>query len=61
MYTVIKAFGDITDGFYTYKEGDTYPREGVEVSEARIKELSTSANRMGEPLIKKPKPKKTKE
>ena len=55
MYKVIKAFGDIQDNYYMYNEGDTYPRKGVEVSEERIKELSSSANLMGTPLIVKPK------
>lgn len=63
MYKVIKAFTDLQDNNYAYKEGDTYPREGVSVLPSRVKELSTTANRRGEILIKEiedePKPKKT--
>lgn len=60
MYKVIKSFNDLTDGRYTYNKGDTYPRKGLKVSDERIQELSTDANRRGEPLIKeiKKSPKK---
>lgn len=53
MYKVIKAFGDIKDDYYMYKVGETYPRKGAEVTEERCKELASSSNLMGEPLIKK--------
>ena len=53
MFTVIKSFTDLQDGNYLYLEGDTYPREGLEVSDERLAELSTTANRRGEPLIAK--------
>lgn len=63
MYKVIKAFTDLQDNNFLYKEGDTYPREGFDVLPSRIKELATTANRRGEILIKEiedePKPKKT--
>lgn len=55
MYKVIKAFGDIEDNYYMYREGDTYPRKGKEVEEERCKSLASSSNLMGEPLIKKVK------
>lgn len=59
MYKVIKAFYDLQDGkdtkngkvFYSYNAGDMFPREGKEVSEARIAELSGKNNAQGEPLI----------
>lgn len=51
MYKVIKAFTDLQDNSYAYKENDTYPRKGYEVLPSRIKELSTTANRRGEALI----------
>lgn len=51
MFTVIKSFTDLQDNDYLYLEGDTYPRDGFEVSEERLAELSTTANRRGEPLV----------
>lgn len=59
MYKVIKAFYDLQDGkdtkngkiFRSYNVGDMFPREGLEVSEARIAELSGKNNAQGEPLI----------
>lgn len=52
MYKVIKSFTDLQDNNHLYKEGDTYPRKGFDVLPSRIKELSTTANRRGEILIK---------
>lgn len=51
MYVVIKAFTDLHDGDYPYNEGDPFPRKGIKASEKRIKELSTSSNKQGRPLI----------
>lgn len=51
MYKVIKRFKDLQDNDHIYHAGDTFPREGVEVSEDRINELSSDVNRRGEPLI----------
>lgn len=51
MYRVLEYFTDLQDDGYAYHEGDTFPREGVEVTEDRIKELSTRANKRGIPLI----------
>ena len=50
-YRVIKRFTDLQDGNHLYIEGDTFPRDGVTVTEARLQELSTAANRQGVPLI----------
>ena len=44
---------DLQDNNYPYEQGDIYPREGLEVSEERIKELSTINNKLGEILIQK--------
>lgn len=44
---------DLQDNKYEYKQGDVYPREGLEVSEERIKELSGINNKLGEVLIQK--------
>jgi len=53
MYQVIRFFTDLKDNDYAYKVGDTFPREGVEVSEERLAELAGSDNKQGTPLIKK--------
>jgi hypothetical protein len=50
-FRVIKYFTDLQDNSFAYHEGDLFPREGLEVSDKRIKELSTSANRRKQPLI----------
>lgn len=51
MYKVINAFTDLQDKNTVYHSGDIYPRRGASVSDERIAELSTSANRLGFPLI----------
>lgn len=51
MHKVIKFFHDLTDNNHPYNVGDIYPREGVEVSEARIAELAGNYNKRGVPLI----------
>lgn len=51
MYKVIKLFTDLQDGRHLYNVGDTFPRDGVEVSEDRINELMGSDNKQGTPLI----------
>lgn len=55
MAKVIRAFLDLQDNEYLYDVGDEYPREGLEPSPERIKELQGSDNKIGEPLIEKPK------
>lgn len=57
MYKVIKAFFDLQDKEYVYKEGDTYPRAGLKPTAKRIAELSGSKNLQGQPLIEEVKPK----
>lgn len=52
-YRVIKYFTDLKDHNHEYQVGDIFPHEGLEVSEERYKELSTTANRRGIPLIEK--------
>ena len=51
MYKVINAFTDLQDDCAVYHTGDIYPRKGTSVSDERIAELSTSANKLGFPLI----------
>lgn len=50
-YKVINYFEDLQDFNHPYKVGDMFPRLGMKVSEARLKELSTSKNRQKKPLI----------
>lgn len=50
-----KKWVDLQDNKYPYKKGDIYPREGLEVTEERLKELSSKNNKLGEILIKKVK------
>lgn len=52
MYKTIVYFEDLQDNNYPYAEGDVFPRDGLEVSESRLEELSGHANRRGIPLIK---------
>ncbi len=52
-YEVIKSFADLQDKEHVYLVGDVFPRKGVNVSDERIAELSSSNNRIGIPLIKK--------
>ena len=51
MYRVIKFFTDMQDNNHAYNVGDEFPHDGMEVTEKRLLELSTSANRRGMPLI----------
>ena len=53
MYEVIKFFTDLQDDCHHYEVGDSYPREGVTVSERRIAQLAGNNNKQGVPLIKK--------
>ena len=50
---VIKYFTDLQDNNHEYNEGDVFPREGKEVSEERLAELSAKNNRQGVPLIER--------
>ena len=50
-YKVIKYFTDLHDNNYPYTVGDTYPRQGLTVSQGRLAELAGSNNKQGQPLI----------
>lgn len=52
MYEVINYFTDLQDNEYPYNVGDIFPRDGLVVSEERLKELSGRNNRQHKPLIK---------
>lgn len=51
MYKAIKFFADLQDNNHVYNVGDIFPRKGLEVSEARLAELSGYKNKQWEPLI----------
>lgn len=51
MYTVTEYFEDIADNRHKYYVGDTYPRKGLAVSEARLAELSSDRNARKRPVI----------
>jgi len=53
MYKVIKFFTDKLDNGYAYNAGDTFPRNGFNVSEERISELLGNHNRQRTPVIEK--------
>ena len=53
MYKVIKFFTDLQDNNFPYEVDKPFPREGVTVTEERLKELSGSNNKQGQPLIEK--------
>lgn len=55
-YKVVKAFTDLQDNRHVYNAGDQFPRDGVDVSEDRLKELSSADNKRGIPLIEAEKP-----
>lgn len=54
-YIVIhnKGFKDLEDNNHIYRKGDIYPREGLEPTKKRIKELSSEKNKIGKILIQK--------
>jgi len=50
-YKVLRYFTDLQDNDYAYNVGDTFPREGMTVSQARLDELSGPHNKQKRPLI----------
>lgn len=58
MYKVVKRFKDLQDNSYVYIPGDVFPREGLEVTPERLKELSSKNNKRGVVLIKRERAKK---
>lgn len=53
MYKVIEYFTDLQDNNHEYNVGDTFPRDGLNVSDDRLTELSTKNNRQRKPLIER--------
>ena len=52
-YKVVNLFTDLQDNGYAYHVGDTFPHDGMIVSEKRLSELSSTKNRRGIVLIEK--------
>lgn len=52
-YKVIRTFKDLADNKHLYRVGDTYPRDGVSPTKARIDELLTANNKRNQPMISK--------
>ena len=52
LYRVLEYFEDLQDNDHKYRAGDYFPRPGFVVSEERLQELATSANRRGRPVIR---------
>lgn len=50
-YRVIHFFTDLQDSNHAYNVGDVFPRIGMNVTSARLKELSGSKNKQNKPLI----------
>lgn len=50
-YIATEYFKDTADNGFVYHAGDTFPRAGKTVSEARLAELSSDGNRRGRPVI----------
>lgn len=57
-YRVIRFFYDLTDSEHLYNVGDSFPRKGLAVSDARIKELLSGKNRLKAPVIEEVKTEK---
>lgn len=53
MYQVIVEFYDLQDKYKHYLPGDTFPREGLIVSEERLEMLASDRTTLGVPVIKK--------
>lgn len=51
MYKVLHYFVDLQDNNHPYNAGDVFPREGLQVTEARLAELSGPNNLQRKPLL----------
>lgn len=51
MYRVVRYFTDLQDNNHAYEAGDTFPRDGMSVSQERIDELASMNNRQHTVLI----------
>lgn len=53
MYRVVVEFADLQDNNHVYRVGDKFPKKGSKASRERYKELMSTANKIGKPLIEK--------
>lgn len=53
MYQVIVEFYDLQDKYKHYLPGDTFPREGLSVSDERLEMLASDRTTLGVPVIAK--------
>ena len=60
MYKAIVDFVDLQDNNHRYHAGDSFPREGYDPGEDRIKELLSDSNLRGIAIIAEEKLKKEK-
>lgn len=54
VYKVIKKFKDLKDNDHIYEVNDIYPRKDIkleDIPQKRIKELTTTKNKIGKILI----------
>jgi hypothetical protein len=54
VYKVIEKFKDLKDNDHIYKVNDIYPRKDIkleDIPQKRIKELTTTKNKIGKILI----------
>lgn len=63
MYRVVHEFYDLQDSCKYYLPGDTFPREGLSVSDERLEMLASDRTTLGVPVIvkvedEKPAPRK---
>lgn len=61
MYRAIVRFVDLQDNNHLYQAGDIFPREGTKVSDKRLQELLSDANRRHKPMIEEFNPDKAPE
>lgn len=54
-YKVIKDFTDEQSGGRVYRKDNVFPAEGLQVTDERLKELSTKENKRNEVLIEEVK------
>ncbi len=50
-YKVIRYFTDLQDHDHAYNVGDTFPRNGLTVTQSRLDELAGNSNKQGRALI----------
>jgi hypothetical protein len=56
VYKVIEKFKDLKDNDHIYEVNDIYPRKDIkleDIPQKRIKELTTTKNKIGKILIEK--------